>query len=97
VTGIFCGKLSRCPASGICRQCAPQEIRATQGFLATLPVKRRACMTVLQQMPPHLSAEKSKAAAENKRPDRGDNRSGQSHMGAWGGWALAPNIANGEG
>jgi hypothetical protein len=54
-------------------------------------------MTVLQQMPPNLSAEKSKAAAEKKRPDRGDNRSGQSHMGAWGGWALAPNIANGEG
>jgi len=37
------------------------------------------------------------AMAEKKRPDRGDNRSGQSHMGAWGGWALAPNIANGEG
>src|SRR3954453_7878115 len=34
---------------------------------------------------------------ENKRPVRGDNRTGQSRIGAWGGWALAPNTANGEG
>ena len=33
---------------------------------------------------------------EKERPVRGDNRTGQSHMGAWDGWALAPNIANGE-
>jgi hypothetical protein len=33
----------------------------------------------------------------NERPVRGDNRTGQSHMGAWGGWALAPDIADGEG
>ena len=35
--------------------------------------------------------------AEKERPVRGDNRTGQSHMGAWGGWALAPNTADGEG
>jgi hypothetical protein len=35
--------------------------------------------------------------AEKERPVRGDNRTGQSHMGAWGGWALAPDIADGEG
>jgi uncharacterized protein (TIGR00369 family) len=33
---------------------------------------------------------------QNERPVRGDNRTGQSHMGAWGGWALAPNIAMGR-
>src|ERR1700760_163152 len=38
----------------------------------------------------------SMGIAENERPVRGDNRTGQSHMGAWGGWALAPNIAMGR-
>jgi len=66
-------------------------------FLQHFRVKPRRRMTALQQTPAHLSAEKSQADAEKKRPDRGDNRSGQSHMGAWGGWALAPNTANGEG
>jgi len=33
---------------------------------------------------------------KNERPVRGDNRTGQSHIGAWGGWALAPNIAMGR-
>src|SRR5262249_4613647 len=40
---------------------------------------------------------KNRRCPKKKRPVRGDNRTGQSHMGAWGGWALAPNIANGEG
>jgi hypothetical protein len=68
-----------------------------RAFLQHFRVKPRTRMTALQQTPAHLSAQKSRATAEKKRPDRGDNRSGQSHMGAWGGWALAPNTANGEG
>jgi hypothetical protein len=32
----------------------------------------------------------------NERPVRGDNRTGQAIWGAWGGWALAPNIAMGR-
>ena len=34
-----------------------------------------------------------KTRAENERPVRGDNRTGQAVWGAWGGWALAPDTA----
>jgi hypothetical protein len=97
VTGIFCGKLFRCPASDACQPIAPQEIRVKT---------RLSCNTPSQALWAHggaaanaaaLAQEESTAKAENKRPVRGDNRTGQSHMGAWGGWALAPNTADGEG
>src|SRR2546430_377299 len=96
VTAIFCGKLLRCPASDPCQQSAPQKIRVNTRLSCNSPRQATRNMTALQQTRAALSAAKSKAAAKNERPVRGDNRTGQSHMGAWGGWALAPNIADGE-
>src|SRR5882724_11470211 len=52
-------------------------------------------MAVLRRLLPALWQARHRCA-KNKRPVRGDNRTGQSHMGAWGGWALAPNIAMGR-
>src|SRR5947207_13596720 len=66
VTGIFCGKLSRCPAGDSCQQSASQEIRANTGFLPTHAVNRRAGMAALQQMPAGLSRMKIKTGAESK-------------------------------
>ena len=34
----------------------------------------------------------SRSPRENERPVRGDNRTGQKSYGAWGGWALAPDM-----
>ena len=38
-----------------------------------------------------------KISAFNEKTRPGGQPDGSSHMGAWGGWALAPNTANGEG
>jgi uncharacterized protein YcfJ len=43
------------------------------------------------------SPQQKQKVSKNERPVRGDNRTGQSHMGAWGGWALAPDMTVGEG
>ena len=78
-----------------------------------LPYPRSSCTAAWSRCGGHplISARKStekyrrvteagtvtQTAWENKRPVRGDNRTGLSHKGAWGGWALAPNTAVGEG
>jgi len=42
-----------------------------------------------------MSFKETDAPKEKTRP--GGQPDGSSHMGAWGGWALAPNMTDGEG
>ena len=72
-----------------------KELRINTGFLALSTVKPHAGMAAMRWA--NHPRDFDRHDAEKKRPVRGDNRTGQSHMGAWGGWALAPNTADGEG
>ena len=44
---------------------------------------------------PKYGLKESEARKEKTRP--GGQPDGSSHMGAWGGWALAPDMTDGEG
>src|SRR5439155_24334192 len=71
VTRIFCGKLSHCPVRGATGRAAIEksaEIRSCQRYL------RSSCTAAW----PHATQLPSKAGAENERPVRGDNRTGQA-------------------
>jgi hypothetical protein len=64
MTGIFCGKLFRCPASDPGQQSTPQEIRVNTRLSCNSPRQATRDMTALQQTRAASSAAKSKAAAK---------------------------------
>ena len=85
-----CAALAMCVASGDILCAIAQQVPDTA---LVRPVTGRSSTKQHRTLRSGIG----KTLAQNERPVRGDNRTGQSHMGAWGGWALAPNIAVGEG
>ena len=101
VTMIFCGKLRRCPANDKYYTPPSPESRGTTGFCVR-PRSRRAhacrlCAgwfyrTWCCRLIPRCG--KCRKTGQKRKTRPGGQPDGSSHMGAWGGWALAPNTAS---
>src|ERR1700722_14855561 len=84
-TWIFCGKLLHCPVSVVVRAPSSAESPENWRLSSLLTVKRRAGIAELRWLP---------ARQPKRKPRPGGQPDGSSYMGAWGGWALAPNTAS---
>jgi hypothetical protein len=97
-TGIFCGKLLFCPATTPAKHPMSAGSRRNAGFF--FPIRSQATRGhcgIAQLQAPQISRPRTRRCTRHcqKRKTRpGGQPDGSSHMGAWGGWALAPNTAS---
>src|SRR6202022_2181195 len=96
VTDIFCGKPQRSPASEPTKARTTAESRRNPGFSFLPTVKQRQGMAGKPHDDSRRFIERVEfvGLAQKRETRPGGQPDGSSYMGAWGGWALAPNTAS---